>query len=131
MVYKEIKTRDDTRQLQEDMDSLASWEHTWGMKFHPDKCETVTFTRKRKPLILTYHLNHHPLKRATSAKYLGVTMSSTMDWSTHIDNSVKKASKTLGFLRRNLRDAPTATREMAYKAMVRPQVEYCCTAWDP
>ena len=38
---------------------------------------------------------------------------------------------TMGFLRRNLKDAPAETREMAYKTMAHPQVEYCSTIWDP
>ena len=54
VVYRDIKTWGDSKMLQEDMTNLTTWEATWGMKFHPDKCEMVTFTRKRKPLQSTY-----------------------------------------------------------------------------
>ena len=36
----------------------------------------------------------------------------------------------MGFRSRNLKDAPVEIREMAYKTMAHPQVEYCSTVWD-
>ena len=42
----------------------------------------------------------------------------------HINNVTSKATKTLGFLRRNLTLA-------AYKALVRPQLEYAAPIWNP
>ena len=36
-------------------------------------------------------------------RYLGVDLSSNLDWKEHIDRTVKKANSVLGFLRRNLR----------------------------
>lgn len=62
---------------------------------------------------------------------MGVTITSKLDWKEHIENTTKKASKTLGFLRRNLKNAAEKTRETAYKTLIRPQVEYCAGIWDP
>ena len=42
-----------------------------------------------------------------------------------------KATKTLGFLRRNLALAPRHTKEVAYKTLVRPQLEYAAPIWHP
>jgi len=41
-----------------------------------------------------------------------------------------KASKTLGFLRKNFMAAPQNIRELAYLALVRPQVECAASAWS-
>ena len=101
------------------------------MKFHPDKCEHITITRKRKPLTSSYTLRGHVLKSVSQTKYLGVNISSKIEWKDHIDKTVKKANKTLGFLKRNLKNAPEEVRETAYKSLVRPQVEYCASLWDP
>ena len=37
----------------------------------------------------------------------------------------------LGFLRRNLRISSKETKSMAYMAMVRSNLEYCATVWNP
>ena len=47
-----------------------------------------------------------------------------MDWGQHISDISSKATKTLGFLRRNLAFAPRSTKEVAYKTLVCPKVEY-------
>ena len=45
--------------------------------------------------------------------------------------SSSKATKTLGFLRRNLAFAPRSTKEVAYKTLVRPKLEYAAPIWSP
>ena len=49
-----------------------------------------------------YKLQGHTLEVVDSGKYLGLNMSSDLSWHTHIEATTAKASKTLGFLRRNL-----------------------------
>ena len=48
MYSKTIKKAEDQRALQEDLDSLTTWEEQWSMDFHPQKCSTLSATRKRK-----------------------------------------------------------------------------------
>ena len=40
---------------------------------------------------------------STSAKYMGVTISDNLSWSPRIDLVSKKANKTLGFFKRNIK----------------------------
>ena len=54
-----------------------------------------------------------------------------MDWSQHVSEISSKATKTLGFLRRNLAFAPRSTKEVAYKTLVRPKLEYAAPIWSP
>ena len=65
------------------------------------------------------------------AKYLGVTITSDLRWDTHIANITNKASKTLGFIRRNLKIKNSRIKKAAYKALVRPVLEYASPVWDP
>ncbi|XP_070183866.1 uncharacterized protein [Littorina saxatilis] len=101
------------------------------MTFHPDKCSVLTVSKKKKTSAHQYTLHGHALENVTSAKYLGVTVQADLKWDIHIDTIVKKANQTLGFLRRNLKIGAVHTKELAYKSLVRPLLEYACTAWDP
>ena len=65
------------------------------------------------------------------AKYLSITISDNIDWGQHISEISSKATKTLGFLRRNLAFAPRSTKEVAYKTLVRPKLEYAAPIWSP
>ena len=57
-------------------------------------------------------------------RYLGVTVSKDLKWNSHVSNVCTKANRTLGFLRRNLSSCPKDVKEMAYKGLVRPILEY-------
>ena len=39
--------------------------------------------------------------------------------------------QSLGFIKRNLKVHLPAIKEHAFKALVRPKLEYCNTIWDP
>ena len=54
-----------------------------------------------------------------------------MDWGQHISEISSTATKTLGFLRRNLAFAPKSTKEVAYKTLVRTKLEYATPVWSP
>ena len=135
ILRKEIRTPDDCFKLQEDIHSVGEWEKTWLMEFHPGKCEVLTIpSGKREPPILkNYTLHGTMLKRPEDncIKYLGVTIQSDLKWDTHIQNVTSKANQTIGMLKRNIRIRDQAPRELAYKALVRPKVEYASSVWDP
>jgi ribonuclease P/MRP protein subunit RPP40 len=131
IAYLTISSKDDCTTLQADLDNLAKWEDKWKMLFHPDKCNVMTISKKRTNIIHDYILHGQTLQRVTSAKYLGCTIRSDLDWSDHIQNITTKSNKTLGFLRRNLNISSTKIKQQAYKSLVRPMVEYASTVWDP
>ena len=56
-----------------------------------------------------------------------------MSWEPHtcINNITAKANKILGFLKRNLQIRQEDTKSLAYKSMVRSNLEYCSTVWSP
>ena len=44
------------------------------MHFHPDKCNILSITQKKKPVQYTYKLHNHILAKVESATYLGITL---------------------------------------------------------
>ncbi|KAI8488948.1 hypothetical protein Bbelb_334660 [Branchiostoma belcheri] len=111
--------------------NISLWERRWLMEFNPSKCEVMTIPSSKTPITHSYILHNQLLNKVSSTRYLGVTISSNLTWGSHVDAVSSKANKTLGMLRRCLRIASTAAKERAYMALVRPQVEYACSVWDP
>ena len=77
------------------------------------------------------HSASQTLENVQSAKYLGITITENMDWGQHISDISSKATKTLGFLRRNLAFAPMSTKEVAYQTLARYKLEYAAPIWSP
>ena len=119
--------------LQEDLTSLGQWEADWQMKFYVAKCHSMRVTRDQhhKQILFDYSLHNQTFENIQSAKYLGITITDNMDWGQHVSEISSKATKTLGFLRRNLAFAPRSTKEVAYKTLVRPKLEYAAPIWSP
>ena len=131
IAYLTISSDADKDHLQEDLNRLADWKETWMMKFHPEKCNVLSISKKKTRMRHSYTLHGHILEHVTSAKYLGVTISSDLKWNNHISNICQRANNTIGFLKRNLNISNSNLKEKAYMSLVRPTLEYACTTWDP
>ena len=132
LLYQHIRNYEDSAKLQEDLTALEDWESRWQMSFHPEKCTVLRITTNKQYRRETnYFLHGQRLQVIDSAKYLGVTLSDDLQWEKHTQATAAKASRTLGFLRRNFRDCSKQVRATTYKSMVRPTMEYASTSWDP
>ena len=128
LLYREIKSRDDHHILQNDLKSLERWAEKWGMKFNADKCTILSQNQKSTHF---YTIDKEILKSVDHHPYLGVELSSDLKWTNHISKISSRANSTLGLLKRNLKNCSQDCKRMAYCAMVRSQLEYACTVWDP
>jgi myo-inositol-hexaphosphate 3-phosphohydrolase len=57
------------------------------MSFHPEKCNVLTISRKKQPIMNSYTLHGHQLEHPTTAKYLDVSITLDMKWNQHISNT--------------------------------------------
>ena len=71
------------------------------------------------------------MESVDSAKYLGININQDVNWNHHINEITGKANRTLGFVKRNVKTKNEAVKELAYKTLVRPQVEYASSVWNP
>ena len=117
VLYRNIKSPLDCQILQDDLNSWAKWEMDWQMKFNVSKCHSTRVTRlhPRNQIQFSYTLHQQTLVQVQSAKYLGLTITDNLDWGQHISEMTCKATKTLGFLRRNLALAPRHTKKLHTK----------------
>ena len=130
VLYRNIESPMDCQILQDDLNSLVQWETDWQMKFIVAKCHSMRVTRHPpdKHIQFDYTLHQKRSEQVQSAKYIGITTTDDLDWGQHIS---AKATKTMGFLRCNLAFAPRHTKEVAYKTLVRPKLEYAAHIWHP
>ena len=131
LLYRIIKSPKDAEILQQDLDTLQEWEAENKMEFHPGKCLVLRITNKLKPLLFDYKIHNTILSITNSAKYLGVTIDSNLNWNQHVNNITSKANSTLAFIQRNTYSCHRNVKEKCYKAFVRPILEYGCCVWDP
>ena len=106
-------------------------QNEWDMEFNPSECHVIRVTRSRSPLPTSYTLHGQTLEVVSHARYLRVDISKDLSWKFHVTRISNTANKSLGFLRRNLKAKNPQLRERAYKAIVRPQLEYAAPVWDP
>ena len=116
---------------------LVEWKYgkrngTWNLIPLNAKFSTQRKTNKQKnPIINNYILHGQTLEHVPNAKYLGLDISSDLSFNTHISRITTNANKTLGFLKRNITTKNENVKELAYKSLVRPQVEYASSVWSP
>lgn len=131
IIYRQMSNAEDKNSLQVDLDKLAFWCCQWQMEINVSKTKAMTFTRTHNPELSYYTIQGIPVEKVSTFKYLGVHLSSDLSWNEHINTITSKASKTLGFIKRNLYLANSATKLLAYTTLVRSKVEYASIIWNP
>jgi hypothetical protein len=131
LLYLAISTKDDCKQLQQDLDRMVNWTKTWQMIFSPLKCYVLKITKKKKTVDFDYNINGQTLETVISNPYLGAELTNTMSWDKQVQKVVAKGDKALGFIRRNVGSCPEEVKKQAYLALVRSHLEYASSAWDP
>ena len=136
-LYREIKSFNDVLSLQEDLFKLQEWASKWQMKFNIKKCKTLRISKRIKNKINHIYVMKSatsdpiPLEEITSDRYLGVILDNKLSFNEHIKEITKKATNLLNLCRRNLKMCSPKAKEIAYKALVRPHLEYASSAWSP
>ena len=128
--HKDVTDPHDQQDPQQDLDDLADWEQRWKMSIRPQTCSAMNITRCRTVPPSQYQLHGYTLSTETEAKYLG-KITSVLRWDAHITDVCNKANKTLGFLRRNIKTTNERLKNAAFKAFVRPVLEYASPVWGP
>ena len=90
--------------------SLERWSSAWGMKFNTKNVKLCP-SPVECHILPIYNLCGHVLSSVQIAKYLGITLTDELSWSSHVHSIHSRANSTLGFLRRNLRRCPAKLRD--------------------
>ena len=116
--------------LNSDLPMIKEWADQWLIKFNPNKCKSMIFSVKRNRTVHPpLRFNNVQLQEVSSHKHLGVTLTSNLNWSTHVNNISDSARGRLGSLRYVAHKLPRPTLEHLYIALVRPIMEHASIVW--
>ena len=111
--------------LNTDLQCLLSYGASWLLVFEPTKTQVLTVSNRRDPSSNPpVVMDGVPVVESNLLKFLGYILDSKGLWSAHIDYVVAQSRKRVGALRRICDYLSPADLYTAYKAFVRPQLEY-------
>ncbi|KAJ4439423.1 hypothetical protein ANN_07547 [Periplaneta americana] len=101
------------------------------MKINSLKSKAISFARKINKIVASYTLGGETIPEVNKCKYLGITFSSDLGWGEHVTDTAGKAWRALHFVMRILSKGSDKSKEIAYKSLVRPVMEYGAACWNP
>ena len=88
-------------------------------------------THKMNSLQHQYFMEDSMLQVVKHDTYLGVEQSNDLTLAKHITPTANSANKMIGFIKRNFWNCKPSVKDIAYKTLVRPTLEYGSSIWDP
>ena len=132
LLYKSIESTTDYARIQEDITAIRNWMSYNFLTLNASKCKYMLVSRSRIYQHPQLYLADQPLECVQSYKYLGVTITSTLSWSDHIQLICNKSRRLVGLLYRQFYlNADSDTLRQFYLSCIRPHLEYACSVWDP
>ncbi len=123
------RCQDDSKLLQEDINTLVKWSEEWLIKFNESKCKVMYFGKQNPKQ--QYVMNNTILTETTIEKDLGIYISNNLEWDHHINTAIGKANKKLGLIKNSFEYLDEITLKLLYKSLVRPHLEYGASIWSP
>ena len=85
---------------------------------------------KKNKDILLLNFENTLVKNVTEHKHLGLTFSSNLSWTNHINNILGSVSSMADILKKLKHEIDRKSLETIYFTFVRPKLEYACYIWD-
>lgn len=122
----------DYSDMQRDINALETYCQQNLLFFNISKCRQVLFSRQLHPSFEQLYIANTAIETADIIKDLGVYLDSKLTFQNHIDNTVRRSWKILGFILRSTKDFQKySTAILLFKTLVRPILEYALTVWNP
>ena len=134
-LYKIIQSSNDCTALQTDLDRVVEWSSNWKIKLNIAKCKVIRLNGNENMVMPMYSISENghaqALQKTDSEKDLGIKIDSHLNFDDHIAETVNKANRILGLIRRNFKDLNNSSFCALYKALVRSHLEYGQSVWSP
>ena len=115
-------------QLVKDLETVSNWGYQWKMVFKPDitkqAVEVIFSVKKKKPSHPDLTFNGIPVAREDNTKHLGLYLDSRLNFSKHIAEAIRKATKGLSLMKYLSKYVSRDVLALTYKLYVRPHLDY-------
>lgn len=139
-VSKAITCEEDVQVLQRDLEAVIDWSANNNMSLHEDKFEYMCHSASKSndlrklPFVCEfyqYKTSVDILSPVCSLRDLGVLVSHSLSWSSHIHNIADKARQKASWVLSVFHTRSPAVMMSLYKSMVRSLLEFCSPLWNP
>ena len=120
--------------LNADLDNFSDWCDDNDMKKNTSKSKAMFLATKNtankimeEPPNLT--IKGEQIQISDTEKLLGVHINNSLNWSFHIESTLKKCNSLLFLLNRIKQYLNVPTRKLFYNAYILPHLDYCCSIW--
>ena len=102
LLYRVINNAQDFEVVHQEINDVGDWVVSNNLCLNAGKCKFMVISRlkSRGTQVPTLEHNGYQLENVLEYKYLGVTLTSNLSWSAHVDSIVCKTRKIVGMLYR-------------------------------
>lgn len=126
-----VKTDADACKLQSATNQFIDWCCSNNMQMNTGKCQSITFTHKRNPIMYNYVMETQIVKRVSEIRCLGVRMDAKMNFNPHFEYIINKARGSLAFVKRQSHFLDKDVTMILYAALTRSILDFATPIWSP
>ncbi|MFZ2539325.1 MAG: reverse transcriptase family protein, partial [Oscillospiraceae bacterium] len=115
-------------QLIMELNKVSEWFNTNLLSLNIKKTSYIMFSHRRNLTINIFFANTI-INKVDDTKFLGVIISSNLNWNKHIDVITNKISKTTGIIAKVRHLLPSNVTRTLYLILVEPYLNYCNIVW--
>ncbi|CAL4162025.1 unnamed protein product, partial [Meganyctiphanes norvegica] len=131
-INMKVKTEEDKKTMQEDLNKIYMWAEENVMKFNETKFEQMTCGVTKEVSVEPYKTSTgKEIEFKSRVKDLGVVTNEKLNFKEHIDSVVLACKIKQGNIFRKFSTRKEDTLMKLYKTHIRSKAEYCCIVWSP
>ena len=108
---------------------LLEWIKSNGLALNLKKTNYMIFSRSKvdlpKPLLISDTL----IDRKTEARFLGVIIDESLNWSRHVNTILSKMSRYVGIMYKLKKFLPLKVRLQIYHSFIQSHLNFCSLVW--
>lgn len=117
-------------ELNSELVKVSSWFSTNKLSLNSHKTKYMIFSKSKSTINdANISINHVPIERVHSTKFLGVVIDDKLSWTQHISHISKITSRNTGIMSKLRSFLPSVAMVSLYNTLSLPYLNYCNIVW--